>query len=69
MKHASETTTRDRWERAKRHLQARWTLLTDADLDIVNGNVERLIDLLQQRYGYGRQRAQTEILLWRESLV
>lgn len=43
--------------------------MSDDDLDFVNGNLERLIDLLQLRYGYGRQRAQTEILLWRESLA
>jgi hypothetical protein len=49
-------------------VKARWNLLTDADIESVAGNVERLIDLLQTRYGYGRRTALREINLWSQSL-
>ena len=52
----------------KSEVQRHWNLLTDADIDGVHGNTERLIDVLQARYGYGRRTAQREITLWSQSL-
>jgi hypothetical protein len=49
-------------------VKARWNLLTVAAIESVAGNVERLIDLLQTRYGYGRRTALREINLWSQSL-
>jgi hypothetical protein len=52
----------------KNEVQRHWDLLTDADIDDVHGNAERLIDALQVRYGYGRRTALREINLWSLSL-
>jgi hypothetical protein len=49
-------------------VKAKWNLLTDADIASIQGNVERLIDVLQARYGYGRRTALREINLWSQSL-
>lgn len=57
-----------RWQQMKNEVQRRWDLLTDADIDDVHGNAERLIDALQVRYGYGRRTALREINLWSLSL-
>lgn len=60
--------TTDRWQQMQAQVKARWALLTDADIAGVRGNVERLIDALQLRYGYGRRDALREINLWSQSL-
>jgi uncharacterized protein YjbJ (UPF0337 family) len=35
--------------------------LTDDELDKVDGQAEKLVGLVQERYGYSRDRAQKEI--------
>jgi uncharacterized protein YjbJ (UPF0337 family) len=35
--------------------------LTDDDVTQVDGHMEKLVGLLQQRYGYARERAEQEI--------
>lgn len=35
--------------------KARWTKLSEEDLDQVQSDPERLVDLLQNRYGYARR--------------
>jgi uncharacterized protein YjbJ (UPF0337 family) len=38
-----------------------WGKLTDDDLEQASGNAEQIVGLLQQKYGYTRQRAEEEI--------
>jgi hypothetical protein len=42
------------WAVLKVHAKARWRKLTEEDLDEIQGNPERLVRLLQERYGYPR---------------
>jgi hypothetical protein len=42
--------------------------LSDADIDAVRGNADRLADALQARYGYSHGDALREILSWSQSL-
>jgi uncharacterized protein YjbJ (UPF0337 family) len=42
--------------------------LTDDDLAKVNGNREQLEGVLQQRYGYGKDKAKAEIDQWSNDL-
>lgn len=58
----------DRWKQMQAQVKSRWNLLTDADIAGIRGNVERLVDALQLRYGYGRRDALREINLWSQSL-
>ncbi len=37
-----------------------WGKLTDDDLEQAGGNGEQIVGMLQQRYGYTRQRAEEE---------
>ena len=39
-----------------------WAKLTDADLELVDGQVARLTTLLGEKYGYPRRRAERELL-------
>jgi uncharacterized protein YjbJ (UPF0337 family) len=41
-------------------VKEKWGKLTDDDLDRIEGQAERLVGLLQQRYGYTKEKAQQE---------
>jgi uncharacterized protein YjbJ (UPF0337 family) len=49
------------WEQLRPQLRSWWDRLTEADLAQIGGQKDRLISLLQQRYGYTRERAQQEV--------
>jgi uncharacterized protein YjbJ (UPF0337 family) len=50
-----------RWEDLRRQLRSWWDRLTEADLAQIGGQKDRLISVVQQRYGYTRARAQQEV--------
>ncbi len=58
----------ERWNAIKVKAQERWNRLSDAQLEYVQGNQERLVDALQHEYGYNRFLAEREILNWRQTL-
>ena len=50
-----------KWKQIRGEAKAWWGKLTDDDLDRANGKFDVLVGLLQQKYGYTRQQAETEI--------
>ena len=48
-------------EDLRHQLRSWWDRLTEADLAQIGGQRDRLISVLQQRYGYTRERAQQEV--------
>ncbi len=50
-----------RWKQIRGRAKAWWGKLTDDDLDRAAGRLEILAGLLQEKYGYTRQRAVEEI--------
>jgi uncharacterized protein YjbJ (UPF0337 family) len=61
--------TRTRWQELTGAVRARWSELTEDDVLSVRGNAERLIDLLQHRYGMARAEALKELSAWSRSLA
>jgi uncharacterized protein YjbJ (UPF0337 family) len=49
-----------KWKEMRGQVKEWWGKLTDDDLDKVAGNAEQIVGLLQQKYGYTRQRAEEE---------
>ena len=49
------------WLTLKREARLIWGRLTDDDLDYVNGDIERLIARVQERYDYRREAALEEV--------
>jgi uncharacterized protein YjbJ (UPF0337 family) len=49
-----------KWREMKGRVKEQWGKLTDDDLSQIDGNSERLLGVLQQRYGYARDRAEEE---------
>ena len=44
-----------RWPLIRDQVKARWSKLTDQDLNSAAGNVELVIELIQEKYGESRQ--------------
>ncbi|MEQ8036514.1 CsbD family protein [Xanthomonas sp. WHRI 6106] len=57
-----------KWTQLKGKMQAKWGDLTDDDFKVAEGNAEYLQGKLQERYGWDRDRAQTEVRAFEESL-
>ena len=50
-----------KWRQLKGEVKSQWGKLTDDDLDRVEGDTEKLIGRVQERYGYARQDAEREV--------
>jgi uncharacterized protein YjbJ (UPF0337 family) len=49
-----------KWKQLRGEVKVWWGKLTDDDLDKVEGNYDKLIGLLQEKYGYTREQAEEE---------
>jgi uncharacterized protein YjbJ (UPF0337 family) len=56
------------WKQFSGKAKEKWGQLTDDDLTKVNGKREQLEGLLQQRYGYAKDKAREEIDRWSQGL-
>ena len=52
---------RGKWNQLKGEVKSQWGKLTDDDLDRVEGDTDKLIGRVQERYGYAREQAQREV--------
>jgi uncharacterized protein YjbJ (UPF0337 family) len=52
------------WKQLKGDIKMRWNQLTDDDLEVVDGAMEKLEGKLQERYGWGREETRREIETW-----
>jgi uncharacterized protein YjbJ (UPF0337 family) len=50
-----------KWKQMRGELKTWWGKLTDDDVDMIGGQKDKLIGLLQERYGYTREQAEQEI--------
>jgi len=60
----NEDIVKGKWKELRGKVRERWGKLTGDDVDRMQGSSDELIGLLQQRYGYERERAQKEIREW-----
>jgi len=50
-----------KWKQVKGKAKQQWGALTDNQLDRIEGRAEELVGLLQESYGYSKERAQQEV--------
>lgn len=56
------------WKQMTGKVKEKWGQLTDDDMTRINGKRDQLEGVLQQRYGYAKDRAKEEIDRWTQSL-
>ncbi len=49
------------WKQLRGEIKKHWGELTDDDLDQVEGEWDKFIGLLQEKYGYTKEKAEAEI--------
>jgi uncharacterized protein YjbJ (UPF0337 family) len=56
-----------KWKQIKGETQKQWGKLTNDDMDVIDGEREKLIGKIQERYGYAKDRAEKEYHEWSSS--
>jgi uncharacterized protein YjbJ (UPF0337 family) len=57
----NEQILKGKWHQLKGEMKSRWGKLTDDDFDRAEGDAEKLVGRVQERYGYARDEAQREV--------
>ena len=56
----NEDIMKGNWHEMRGAVKERWGKLTDDDLTAVSGHSEKLLGVLQTRYGYAKDKAEAE---------
>lgn len=56
----NEDILKGKWKEIKGGIKEQWGKITDDDLTQVEGKEEKILGLLQKRYGYTKERAEEE---------
>ncbi|MEQ8407819.1 MAG: CsbD family protein [Gammaproteobacteria bacterium] len=57
-----------KWKQMKGSVQSYWGKLTDDDIDRIAGDSERLVGVVQERYGKDKEEARKEVNDYIDSL-
>ncbi|KUP24511.1 MULTISPECIES: CsbD family protein [unclassified Paenibacillus] len=57
-----------KWMQIKGEAKKQWGQLTDDDLDVIDGEKDKLIGKLQERYGHTKDQAEEEYRNWGQSV-
>jgi uncharacterized protein YjbJ (UPF0337 family) len=57
----NDDTFAGQWKQMRGALKSWWGTLTDDDFEKIGGQKDKLIGVIQERYGYSRERAQNEV--------
>ena len=50
-----------KWKQIRGEVKKWWGELTDDELDKIDGNHDKLVGLVQEKYGYAREKAEQEV--------
>lgn len=56
------------WHQLKGEVRNQWGKLTDDDVEKINGDMEKLAGVIQERYGKTREEAHKDIDAWFKKL-
>jgi uncharacterized protein YjbJ (UPF0337 family) len=57
-----------KWKQVKGSIKEKFGKLTDDDLQMINGNRDKLVGKIQERYGIAREEAQKRAEEWAHTL-
>jgi hypothetical protein len=49
------------WKEIRKQVRPRWQAITDAEVNRIDGHVDVLLDLLEEKYDYSRLLAEDEV--------
>ncbi len=52
---------KSQWKEIRSDVRQHWPAFTDADVNLIDGHIDVLVDLLQEKYGYSRTLAEDEV--------
>jgi uncharacterized protein YjbJ (UPF0337 family) len=58
-----------KWMQMKGEAQKQWGKLTNDDLDVIDGERDKLVGKLQEKYGYAKDEAEKEYHNWSNNHV
>lgn len=56
-----------KWKQVKGEVQKQWGKLTNDDMDMIDGEREKLIGKIQERYGHTKDAAEREYTDWSDA--
>ena len=56
----NEDILKGKWHELRGTVKSRWGKITDDDLTVISGQSEKLLGVLQTRYGYAMDNAESE---------
>jgi uncharacterized protein YjbJ (UPF0337 family) len=60
----NEDTLKGQWNQLKGKVREKWGNLTNDDLNVIQGQSEQLVGLIQERYGIARAEAERQVKDW-----
>ena len=57
----NEDILKGQWRQLRSQIKQWWSVLTDDDLDKINGQRDKLIGKLQEKYGFTKEQATREL--------
>ncbi len=57
-----------KWKQMRGRVREQWGKLTDNQIDQIGGNYDRLVGVLQENYGYTREKAMQEADRWIDNM-
>jgi uncharacterized protein YjbJ (UPF0337 family) len=56
-----------KWHEIKGSVRAKWGDLTDDDIEALDGNREKMVGKIQQKYGLAKEEAEKQVDEWTKS--
>jgi uncharacterized protein YjbJ (UPF0337 family) len=57
-----------KWKQMKGSVKERWGKLTDNDIEVIDGQEEQLVGMIQARYGIARDAAEKQVKEWNDEV-
>jgi uncharacterized protein YjbJ (UPF0337 family) len=57
-----------KWKQMKGSVKERWGKLTDNDIEVIDGQEEQLVGMIQERYGIARDAAEKQVKEWNDEV-
>jgi len=57
----AKSVLKGQWKQLKGQVRAKWGELTDDEVDQVRGESKKLVGLLQEKYGYAKEKAEAQV--------